>query len=78
MIDGASIVQRGCDAELPVTTSVYTLVVVMNEETPNLDDRDARDELAAEFQRALDDGYFTAQRYDALDFEVVSGCRSAL
>lgn len=79
MIDGRNIAMRPVELEeAPVTTAVYTLQVVMNEENAfhafpsDIVDEEARRAFADEFQRALDDGYFVGLRYDALDFEVVS------
>lgn len=69
-MDARSLTEHGTDADLPVTTSVYVITVVMNEEDPKLDDAGAKVVLARELQRALDDGYFSDIRYDAFTFNV--------
>jgi hypothetical protein len=55
---------------MDVTVASYTLKVEMNEERPDLTDEEAKEIFAAEFQRALDDGYFVSIRYDSLTFDV--------
>lgn len=69
-MDARDIIVRGSAAEKPVTASVYVITVVMNEETPGLKGKAAKQILGDEFQRALDDGYFTDCRYDAITFHV--------
>lgn len=72
-MDGRQIAETPLEANhQPVTTAVYTLVAVMNEDDPNGTDEYHREAFAQEFQRALDDGYFIGVRYDSIDFEVVS------
>lgn len=56
----------------PVTTAVYTIMVVMNEDSPGETDERHRERFAEAFQDAIDDGHFTPIRYDAIEFEVVS------
>jgi hypothetical protein len=63
-------VTRSHDSEFPVTVARYTVEVVMNEEDPRRSDDEHVEKFAAEFQRALDTGFFTELRYDAMDFEV--------
>lgn len=72
MIDGREITELPNDSDRPVTTAVYTIAIVMNESEPNGTPESHIGTLAAAFRKALTDGYFTALRYDALDFEVVS------
>jgi hypothetical protein len=55
---------------MDVTVASYTLKVEMNEEGPGLSEEEAKEIFAAEFQRALDDGYFVSIRYDSLTFDV--------
>lgn len=57
-------------SELPVTTAVYSIIVVMNEDDPIATDEQHREAFAAELQRALDAGFFTNLRYDAMTFDV--------
>lgn len=73
-IDPAHIIRcsRQNVSNLPVMTARYTLVVIMNEDNPDEGDELHRQAFAAEFQRALDDGYFQNLRYDAMEFDVVS------
>jgi PP-loop superfamily ATP-utilizing enzyme len=56
----------------PVTTAMYLLAVVMNEDDPTQNNEIQKAEFAEEFQRALDNGYFIALRYDAMQFQVIS------
>lgn len=62
--------RRNC-SNVPVATARYTLEVVMNEDNPDDESvAEHRKTFAAEFQRALDAGYFTDLRYDMLIFDV--------
>jgi hypothetical protein len=71
-IDAREITNRGHDSDTPVTTAVYTVQFVMNEDNPAVDD-DHIGAFAAEVQRVMDDANFTTTlRYDAVNFEVVS------
>jgi hypothetical protein len=71
-IDARSLAARGTDAELPVTTAVYTVQFVMNEDNPDPDAPHA-EHFAAEVQRVMDEADFTTSlRYDAVEYEVVS------
>lgn len=72
-MDAREVTGRGTDAVLPVTTAIYTVQFVMNEEEPNALGGNHMDNFAAEIQRVMDEANFTtALRYDAVTFEVVS------
>lgn len=62
---------RKHDSDQAVTAAEYTIVLVMNEEDPGLDDTHARQLLAQEIQDAIDAGHFMDIRYDALSFQIV-------
>lgn len=64
-------ITKSADSGAGVTAATYTVLVHMNEDSFTSSDDEHIANFAAEFQRALDDGYFTALRYDALTFEVV-------
>jgi hypothetical protein len=71
-MDARSLAGRGTDALMPVTTAVYTVQFVMNEDNPS-DHDDHIGAFAAEIQRVMDEANFTTVlRYDAVNFEVVS------
>lgn len=71
-MDARKLIMRGSDAKLPVTTAVYTVQFVMNEDDPS-DHADHIGAFSAEIQRVMDEANFTtALRYDAVNFEVVS------
>lgn len=71
-IDAREIANRGTDAMMPVTTAVYTVQFIMNEDNPKPFD-DHIGAFVAEIQRVMDeDNFTTALRYDAVNFEVVS------
>lgn len=61
---------RHHESDKPVTLAKYDITIVMNEEDDERDNMEHRKALADEFQRALDDGYFTDLRYDTLRFFV--------
>jgi hypothetical protein len=63
-------ISRANSAHMPVTTARYVVQVVMNEDTPNATEQEHVEGFVAEFQSALDAGYFTSLRYDAMTFEV--------
>lgn len=72
MLDAREITHRGEDADVPVTTAIYTVQFVMNEEDPNPEAAHVEN-FSAEIQRVMDEADFTtALRYDACTFEVVS------
>src|SRR3954454_8143302 len=71
-MDASNINERGEEANLPVTTAVYTVQFIMNEDDPD-PDANHLENFALEIQRVMDEGDFTtALRYDAVEFEVVS------
>jgi hypothetical protein len=63
-------ITRSHGSEFPVTVARYTVEVVMNEEAHQYTDVEHVAAFEAEFQRALDAGFFTSLRYDAMQFEV--------
>lgn len=72
-MDARQIANCGTDSELSVTTSVYTIQFVMNEDNPDALGVKHIEEFAAEIQRVMDDADFTTNlRYNAINFEVVS------
>ncbi len=74
MLDATDIIaaSEGNDSDLPVTTAKYFLEVVMNENHYDIPDVEHIKQFEDEFQRALDAGYFTDLRYDAMKFKVIS------
>lgn len=56
---------------IPVSTALYQLNIVMNEEKIHKNEEKYRQEFVAEFQRALNAGFFANLRYDSLEFELV-------
>ena len=57
-------------SNLPVKTARYTIEIAMNEAYFERNDEEHKQALAAEFQRALDAGFFEDMRYNAITFEV--------
>jgi hypothetical protein len=57
---------------MPVSTALYQLNIVMNEDHAHKNEEKHLQNFSAEFQRALDAGFFSNLRYDSLEFEVVS------
>src|SRR3954454_20442945 len=71
-MDARRLTGHGTDAHMPVTTAVYTVQFVMNEDDPS-EHSDHVAAFASEIQRVMDDANFTTMlRYDAVAFEVVS------
>jgi hypothetical protein len=72
-MDARQFAYRGEDAHLPVTTAIYTVQFVMNEDDPDALGANHMANFSAEIQRVMDEADFTtALRYDAVNFEVVS------
>jgi hypothetical protein len=72
-MDAREVGARPALGDLPVTTAIYTVQFVMNEEEPDALDANHMANFAAEVQRVMDEADFTtALRYDAVEFEVVS------
>ncbi len=57
---------------MPVSTALYQLNIVMNEDKCHKNEEKHRQDFIAEFQKALDAGFFSNLRYDSLEFELVS------
>lgn len=57
------------EASAPISVARYFVEVLMNEENPSPTANHV-EAFRKEFQRALDDGYFSCLRYDTLVFEV--------
>lgn len=72
-MDARPIASRGTDANIAVTTAVYTVQFIMNEDNPD-ENGDHIGAFVAEIQRVMDDAanFTTNLRYDAVNFEVVS------
>lgn len=74
MIDPKDVIEasrEGSASNMPVTTARYLLEVVMNEERAEDTPQGHKEAFAKEFQRALDAGFFTALRYNRLEFDVI-------
>lgn len=56
---------------MPVSTALYQLNIVMNEDKCHKDEEKHRQAFVAEFQRALNAGFFADLRYDSLEFELM-------
>lgn len=72
ILDARPIAQAEHGSLAGVTTAIYTVQFVMNEDNPR-EDADHIADFADEIQRVMDEADFTTQlRYDAIDFKVVS------
>lgn len=63
---------RANESKHPVTTARYVVEFVLNEEDPHASNDKHVRTMAAGIRKAIDAGYLTAVRYDALEFDVIS------